>query len=66
MQSGKWSSAMGAKGREPLFSAMNVRESFTNEVVILDGRGMFSYIEICGTFRPNKGNYLNKCSCIEG
>lgn len=57
---------MGVKGRESLFLVMNIRESFINKVVILDGRGMFSYIEICGIFRLNKGNYLNKCLCIEG
>lgn len=42
---------MGVEGREPLFLAVSINRGFTKEMVTLDGLSIFSYIEVCGTFR---------------
>jgi hypothetical protein len=58
--------AVGVKGREPLFSPVSIRQGFTKEVIVLDELDTYSYIEICGVFRLNKGSHTSKCSCLVG
>lgn len=57
--------AVGVKGREP-FSPVSIRQGFANEVIVLDGLDIYSFIEICGVFRLNKGSHTSKCSCLVG
>ena len=49
----------GVKGRELAFTAVNVNEGFTKEVVILSKLSIFSYIEVHGTFRIKEITRVN-------
>lgn len=46
--------AVGVKGREPFFTCESIRQGFANEVIVLDGLDIYSFIEICGSIQTKQ------------